>query len=112
MVFTSAIHSPFGVHGAFPLWAPHNPACFAAQTNRLCKDFCPFGATSLFFKALKAHCPFGDNECQSLLRCAKQPCLVKLKVKSLLVALRKTSQDFKSLKAKGQTLTSLVFKSF
>jgi hypothetical protein len=32
MLFTSAI-SPFGVHGAFPLWALHNPACCAAQTS-------------------------------------------------------------------------------
>lgn len=115
MIFISAMPPPSGSRGQCPSGRTTLLAALRRQTGCV-KTFGPFGATSLFFKALKAYCPFGDNErhtvAHRLLRYAEQARLKKLKVKSLLASLRKTSQDFKSLKAKGQRLTSPVFKSF
>lgn len=115
MIFISAMPPPSGSRGKCPSGRTTLLAALRRQTGCV-KTFGPFGATSLFFKALKAYCPFGDNErhtvARRLLRYAEQACFVKLKVKSLLVALRKTSQDFKSLKAKGLGLQAWVLKAF
>ena len=109
-------HPPLRVQGASARRVRTTLLAARRRQTGCIKSFGPFGATSLVFKALKAYCPFGDNErhtvARRLLRCAVQAHLLKLKSKkACLLRCAKQANALKP-KSKRPMATSLGLKSF